>query len=89
MDSVMRFARAGLALRSQRRGVMPFVTLWNFSGQSSKKSLKSESFKICVWSSATPFTDDVPTRQRFAMRTYRSPFSSMSDMRRSFLMSFG
>ena len=35
IDSVMSWERAGFAFRSQRRGVMPFVTLWNFSGHSS------------------------------------------------------
>ena len=35
IDSEMSCESVGLALSSQRRGVMPFVTLWNFSGQSS------------------------------------------------------
>ena len=32
--------RPGLQRRSQRRGVIPFVLFWNFSGLSSKNSLK-------------------------------------------------
>ena len=35
IDSEMSCESEGFALRSQRRGVMPLVTLWNFSGQSS------------------------------------------------------
>ena len=34
-EEVLSCESEGFALRSQRRGVMPFVTLWNFSGQSS------------------------------------------------------
>ena len=32
--------RLGLQSSSQRRGVMPFVLFWNFSGHISLKSLK-------------------------------------------------
>ena len=39
--SVISCARAGLALRSQRRGVIPFVLLLNLAGQYSAKSRKT------------------------------------------------
>lgn len=38
--SAMSSANPGLQSRSQRRGVMPLVLFWNFSGSSSAKSLK-------------------------------------------------
>lgn len=40
ITSAMTSARPGLQSRSQRRGVMPFVLFWNFSGSMSQKSLK-------------------------------------------------
>ena len=36
----MSAASGGLHSSSQRRGVMPLVLFWNFSGVTSKKSLK-------------------------------------------------
>ena len=70
MVSVISWARAGLALRSQRRGVMPLVLLLNFAGQNSAKSLQDfESSRSSVWSFATPFTEQDPTMARWAMRT--------------------
>lgn len=39
LTSTMTSARPGLHSNSQRRGVMPFVLFWNFSGVSSWKSL--------------------------------------------------
>ena len=73
MNSVISWARGGLALSSQRRGVIPLVLLLNFSGHNSAKSRSTSFFRSSVCSLATPFTEQEPTVARCAMRMYFSP----------------
>ena len=75
--SVMLEARAGLASRSQRRGVTPLVLLLNRSGYISARSLTVTVRSRSEWMAATPLVLCEPTMARFAIRTLRSPPSSM------------
>ena len=63
---------------SQRRGVMPLVLFWNFSGHSAYHSLKTSAFKISEWMAATPLTKLEPYTARFAMCTRRSRIMRIS-----------
>mmetsp|Transcript_39625 Transcript_39625/g.97060 ORF Transcript_39625/g.97060 Transcript_39625/m.97060 type:complete len:313 (-) Transcript_39625:888-1826(-) len=87
--SVSSAARPGFAWPSQRRGVTPFVTLWNLDGHSCAKSGNTSFFTISEWMRATPFTAWLPTMARCDMRIMRVPPSSMIDMRRRRSMSPG
>ena len=66
---VTRFASAGLARRSQRRGVTPFVLLLNLSGNISARSLTVVISAGGEWIAATPLLLCDPTIARLAMRT--------------------
>ena len=51
---VMASAKLGLHMTSQRRGVMPLVLFWNFSGHISKKSWNLTNtytidWYLCIW----------------------------------------
>ena len=81
--SVISSARPGLHSFNHRRGVMPLVLLLNLSGQRLKKSRKISVLRISVWSPETPFTEWLPTMARWDMRSFSSPSSLNSDMRRS------
>ena len=59
-----QFASGGLAFKSQRRGVMPFVLLLNFDGQYSAKSRRTLVRKRSVCSWETPLTEEDPTMAR-------------------------
>ncbi len=83
MVSVMSPVRAGLLWRMNRRGVTPFVTFVKRSGHSSEKSFRTLSLSSCECSAATPLTLTEPTVARWAMRTERSGWSAMIDMRRT------
>ena len=72
---------AGLASRTNRRGVTPLVTLVNLPGKNSSKSGSTLSRSSWECSSATPFTLAPATVARYAIRTARSGCSAMIDIR--------
>ena len=47
---------SGLESPSHRRGVMPLVLFWNFSGKTAYQSRKTWCLRISVWILATPLT---------------------------------
>ena len=73
--------RPGLASDSQRRGVTPLVMLVKRSGHMLAKSAKMVCTSRSECSAETPLTLWLPTIDRCAMRTRRSPCSSISDSR--------
>ena len=73
--------RPGLACISQRRGVTPLVTLMKRCGYIAAKSAKIVSTIRRECSADTPLTLCDATIASEAMRTRRSPFSSISDRR--------
>ena len=74
-------ARPGLACASQRRGVTPLVILVKRSGHNAAKSAKMVCTKRLECRADTPLTLWLPTIDKCAMRTRRSPVSSISDKR--------
>ena len=74
-------ANPGLLMATKRRGVTPLVTLSKRSGHISAKSRSTVSFSSVECSAATPLTAWLPTVARCAMRSRRSPPSSIIDMR--------
>ena len=76
-----RAASAGLASSSQRRGVTPLVLLLNRSGNISARSLTVVVRSSSEWMAATPLVLCEPTMARLAMRTLRSPPSSIEAQR--------
>ena len=62
-------ARGGLASRSQRLGVTPFVLLLKRSGKASARSRTVVSRRNLEWIAATPLVLCEPTIARFAIRT--------------------
>ncbi len=72
----------GLEWASQRRGVTPLVMLVKRSGHRLAKSAKMVLTSRSECSADTPLTLWLPTIDRCAMRTRRSPDSSISDSRR-------
>ncbi len=82
MASVMSSDSPGFASRTNRRGVMPLVTLVNLPGKNSLKSGSTLSRSSCECSSATPLTLEPATVARYAIRTERSGNSEMIDMLR-------
>ena len=81
MRLVMSALSFGLLSTIQRRGVTPLVTLTNFSGAIRWKSRSTVCLEQLVCSAATPLMAWLPTLARCAMRTYRSPVSSISERR--------
>src|SRR6478672_10028347 len=77
MASVMRFATAGLASSSHRRGVTPFVLLLKRVGNISAKSRTVVVHRSSEWIAATPLVLWLPTIARCAMRTCFSGCSSI------------
>ena len=76
----MRFAREGFDARSQRRGVMPLVTLVNLSmPKTLTKSLKMVALMRSECNSATPLTFLEPMMARKAIRTDWGLDSSIMD----------
>ena len=69
-------ARGGLASRSQRRGVTPFVLLLKRSGKASARSRTVVLRRSLEWIAATPLVLCEATMARFAIRTcFVSPSS--------------
>ncbi len=73
----------GFARRTNRRGVTPFVTFVNLSGQYVEKSGSTFSASSCDCSAATPLTLVAATVARYAIRTERSGDSVTIDIRRA------
>ena len=76
-----RWASAGLASSSQRRGVTPLVLLLKRSGNISARSLTVVVRSSSEWIAATPLVLCEPTMARLAMRTCCSGPSSIRLMR--------
>jgi len=70
----------GFDFSSHLRCVTPFVLLLNFSGHSLKKSGNRKDLRSPEWIAATPFTEWLPTIDRFAMRTCFVLPSSINDI---------
>jgi hypothetical protein len=72
----------GLSLM-KRRGVTPLVTLVKRSGHSSEKSFSTLSLSNSLCRAATPLTLTDATVAKWAIRTERSGWSAMIDIRRT------
>src|ERR1700722_16766821 len=68
---VISLASAGLASRSQRRGVTPLVLLLNRSGNISARSLTVVVRSNLEWTADTPLVLCEPTMARLAIRILR------------------